>query len=67
MNGTFDNTFMSHLNQNKIEKSFPNNFDNNTEFSLFRLTVYNISVEGQYDLLGNIGDLFDVFGNGNFW
>ncbi|KAG5885185.1 hypothetical protein JTB14_036493 [Gonioctena quinquepunctata] len=39
----------------------------NKDNQILNLTFPNITIEGVYDLKGNIGDLFDIFGNGTFW
>lgn len=67
MKGTFDDLTISHLNWNKQDVNIPKKFDNNTKYSVYNLTLYNISMEGHYDVRGNLGELFDVFGKGVFW
>ncbi|KYB29377.1 hypothetical protein TcasGA2_TC032224 [Tribolium castaneum] len=37
------------------------------QFDVFNLTFRNLRVEGKYNLTGDIGDLFDIYGVGDFW
>lgn len=37
------------------------------KFDLFNLTFRNISVVGEYNITGDIGELFDIWGAGHFW
>lgn len=64
--GCFDNLTISNLDLGTSDFNIPS-FENNTKSSLFEIVRYNISMNGHYNLRGNIGDLFDVFGNGLFW
>lgn len=67
LKGSFDNLTVSHLNLNKESENWFVDLHNNSRFSFYNLTVYNISLEGMYDIKGNVGDLFDVYGKGYFW
>jgi hypothetical protein len=37
------------------------------KFDVFNLTFKNVRVEGEYNITGDLGDIFDLFGDGNFW
>ncbi|XP_074033647.1 uncharacterized protein [Leptinotarsa decemlineata] len=55
----FDNLTVSHLTNIK-----PSIF--NEKKQILNLTFPHIFAEGEYDMMGNIGDLFDIFGKGHF-
>lgn len=37
------------------------------QFDVFNLTFHNVRVEGVYNVTGDLADIFDVYGDGNFW
>jgi len=65
VNGTLDNVLLSNLfeyNMCLLDIDLAT-----TKFTVFNLTFNHIKVKGNYDITGNIGDLFDIFGTGDFW
>lgn len=66
--GTFDDVRLFHFHEFDI-CFLENLFLNRTyyQFDVFNLTFRNLSVNGKYDLNGDIGDLFDIYGDGDFW
>lgn len=43
------------------------NPDNDAMLEVFDFRFNNISFDGQYNMTGDIGDLFDIYGDGPFW
>ncbi|XP_044258471.1 uncharacterized protein LOC123007306 [Tribolium madens] len=37
------------------------------QFDVFNLTFRNLRIEGKYNITGDIGDFFDIYGVGDFW
>ncbi|KAJ8960651.1 hypothetical protein NQ318_013943 [Aromia moschata] len=66
MEGQLNNVYVSNLDDFRL-KYFQHLDIINNQMELFNLTFHNISIVGEYDLTGNIGDLFDIFGEGTFW
>lgn len=66
LNGSLSNLTISQLDQYDLE--IMKWYDVLHErFQIFRLTFYNMSFVGNYDVYGNIGELFDIYGVGSFW
>ncbi|KAJ8985319.1 hypothetical protein NQ317_008349 [Molorchus minor] len=63
--GQLDDIYISNLNYYTLKYFQKINLLNNT-MELFNLTFHNISLVGAYNLTGNIGGLFDIFGTGHF-
>ncbi|XP_018565668.1 uncharacterized protein LOC108906760 [Anoplophora glabripennis] len=65
MKGEINNVTVANLDDREL-RLFPNiNFTTN-EIGLLNLTFSNVSVVGEYNITGNIGDLFDIWGAGHF-
>lgn len=66
MKGEVNNLTMANLDD--YEMKFFSEIDiGKNEIQLFNLTFKNISMVGEYNMTGNIGDLFDIWGAGHFW
>nr|CAI5826907.1 unnamed protein product [Callosobruchus analis] len=62
--GVVDDVTVSNMFEYTLEKM---KFTDEKHFLIFNITFHNISVNGLYDMKGNIGELFDIFGKGKFW
>lgn len=62
LNGTLNNLNVTNFDNFTIKLDSTSEGHLNLTFSL-----NDVKFDGQYDLFGNIGDLFDIFGTGDFW
>lgn len=62
--GFFDNLTISGLSDH--ESSFFGSSDG-ISLEIIDMLFPNISLVGNYNLTGDIGDLFDIYGSGPFW
>ncbi|VEN52592.1 unnamed protein product [Callosobruchus maculatus] len=62
--GVFDDVTVSNMFDYTLEKL---EFIDKKNFLIFNITFHNISVNGLYDMKGNIGELFNIFGKGKYW
>ncbi|KAJ8955061.1 hypothetical protein NQ314_006941 [Rhamnusium bicolor] len=64
--GEINNVTVSNLDDYELKFFNDVNITEN-KIKVFNLTFHNILAAGEYKLRGNIGDLFDIFGEGHFW
>ncbi|CAH0559418.1 unnamed protein product, partial [Brassicogethes aeneus] len=64
--GTLDNLNISNILNTTTSLDYDYAEEDN-EGANFTFSLTNVSIVGEYNLTGDIGDLFDIFGAGSFW